>query len=85
MPTGGRKSTITQNDVTPKGLVNDVKYQFGKVYYEELVKRRRKLFALMITSFVSVLIMFFIDGYMNLFLSRYNMVEAVITIIGRMI
>jgi hypothetical protein len=39
----------------------------------------------MSTSFLSVLIMFFIDGYMHIFFTHYSTLEAVITILGRLI
>lgn len=74
------------NDPTTPRTTQDVKYQFGRVYYEELVKRRRKLFALMITSFISVAIMFLLDGYMHIFFNdKYETIEALLTILGRLV
>ena len=54
-------------------------------YEENLLKRRIKLFVLMITSFVSVLVMFFIDGYMHIYFTSYTTVEVAVTIAGRLI
>lgn len=54
-------------------------------YKENLFRRRVKLFVLMVTSFVSVLVMFFIDGYMHAFFTGYTTVEVFVTIFGRLI
>jgi hypothetical protein len=54
-------------------------------YKHNLLQRRLKLFVLMSTSFLSVLIMFFIDGYMHIFFTHYTTLEAVVTILGRLI
>lgn len=54
-------------------------------YEENLLKRRLKLFVLMVTSFISVLVMFFIDGYMYVFFTGYTTVKVTVTILGRLI
>ena len=38
----------------------------------------------MSTSFASVLIMFFIDGYMHVYFTEYSTLEAFMTIAGRL-
>jgi hypothetical protein len=54
-------------------------------YKHNLFQRRLKLFVLMSTSFISVLIMFFIDGYMHIFFTNFTTIEVVVTIVGRLI
>jgi len=39
---------------------------------ENMKKRRTKLFLLMVTSFISVFVMFFIDGYMHIYFVEYT-------------
>jgi hypothetical protein len=54
-------------------------------YKQNLLRRRRKLFLLMVTSCLSVLVMFIIDGYMHIFFTAYTTVEVVVTIVGRLL
>jgi hypothetical protein len=39
---------------------------------ENMKKRRINLFVLMVTSFISVVVMFFIDGYMHIFFVEFT-------------
>ena len=48
-------------------------------------KRRANLFVLMVTSFVSVVVMFFIDGYMHIFFTEFTAPEIILTVLGRLI
>jgi hypothetical protein len=50
-------------------------------------RRRIQLFILMATSFISVLVMFFIDGYMHVYFSQKftSGIEIALTVSGRMI
>ena len=52
-------------------------------YKANMQKRRVKLFILMVTSFLSVLVMFFIDGYMHLFFEDFTTSAVFFTISGR--
>ncbi len=54
-------------------------------YKANLQKRRVKLFALMATSFLSVLVMFFIDGYMHLFFTEFTTQAVILTLTGRLL
>ena len=52
---------------------------------ENIRKRRINLFILMITSFISVLVMFFIDYYMHKFFVEFTLLEILLTVLGRLI
>ncbi len=50
----------------------DVQYEFFMEEKENMKKRRINLFVLMVTSFISVVVMFFIDGYMHIFFVEFT-------------
>jgi hypothetical protein len=52
---------------------------------ENMKKRRINLFVLMVTSFISVIVMFFIDGYMHIFFVEFTSLEIFLTVLGRLV
>jgi hypothetical protein len=52
---------------------------------ENMKKRRINLFVLMVTSFISVVVMFFIDGYMHIFFVEFTSFEIFLTVLGRLV
>jgi hypothetical protein len=65
---------------TPNKIVNnwanlsgvlDVKTQFGSVYQQEMVRRRNRLFLLMLACFLSIIVSLVLDAWVYHFLNRH--------------
>jgi len=50
----------------------DVRSQFGNVYLQELIRRRNRLFMLMLASFISIVICLLLDAWVYDFLNHHD-------------